>query len=26
MDAVVPIECHTGVLLSEQVNIGILPC
>eukprot|EP01052_Picozoa_sp_SAG31_P088536 SAG31_NODE_50188_length_119_cov_19.600000_1_plen_33_part_01 len=26
MDAVVPIECHTDVLLSEQVNIGILPC
>ena len=25
MDAVVPIECHTHVLLSEQVNIGILP-
>eukprot|EP01052_Picozoa_sp_SAG31_P089375 SAG31_NODE_51468_length_100_cov_45.000000_1_plen_25_part_10 len=25
MDAVVPIECHTDVLLSEQVNIGILP-
>eukprot|EP01052_Picozoa_sp_SAG31_P088653 SAG31_NODE_50359_length_115_cov_100.937500_1_plen_24_part_01 len=24
MDAVVPIECHTDVLLSEQVNIGIL--
>eukprot|EP01052_Picozoa_sp_SAG31_P079911 SAG31_NODE_39630_length_286_cov_5.652406_1_plen_41_part_10 len=21
MDAVVPIECHTDVLLSEQVNI-----
>eukprot|EP01052_Picozoa_sp_SAG31_P087562 SAG31_NODE_48725_length_171_cov_20.083333_1_plen_25_part_10 len=25
MDAVVPIECHTHVLLSEEVNIGILP-
>eukprot|EP01052_Picozoa_sp_SAG31_P087252 SAG31_NODE_48251_length_196_cov_110.938144_1_plen_47_part_10 len=25
MDAVVPIECHMHVLLSKQVNIGILP-